>query len=44
MPSDEKHGKFEVERVIEIIVVDDDGRGEHDPDGNDKCGCGQSGL
>jgi hypothetical protein len=41
MPSDEKYGKLELEGVVQIIVIDDDSRGEHDPDGDDERG-GQS--
>jgi hypothetical protein len=38
MEGDEEHGKLEVEGVVQIVVVDNDGRGEHYPDGNDERG------
>lgn len=32
---DEENGELEVEGVVQIVVVDDDGGGQHDPDGYD---------
>jgi hypothetical protein len=38
MERNEENGKLEVEGVVQIVVVDDDGRGEHYPDGDDERG------
>jgi hypothetical protein len=38
MERNEENGKLEVEGVVQIVVIDDDGRGEHYPYGNDECG------
>ena len=35
MERDEENGKLEVERVVQIIVIYNDGGGEHYPDGDD---------
>lgn len=35
MVSDEEDGEPKVEGVVQVVVVDDDGGREHDPDGND---------
>jgi hypothetical protein len=43
VPSDEKYGELELEGVVQIIVIDNDSGGEHDPDWNDEWG-GQFGL
>lgn len=34
MPSDEEDGVPEVERVVDVVVVDDDPGREYDPDGD----------
>ena len=38
MERHKENGKLEVEGVVQIVVVDDNGRGEHYPDGNDERG------
>ena len=38
MERNEENGKLEVEGVIQIVVIDDDGRGEHYPYRNDERG------
>ena len=36
MERNEENGKLEVEGVVQIVVVDDDGRRERHPQGNDE--------
>lgn len=37
VPCDEEDGELEVEVVVDVVVVYDDGGGEDDPDGDDGC-------
>ena len=37
MPCDEKDGIAEVERAVQVVVVQDNRGGENDPDGDDSC-------
>jgi hypothetical protein len=43
MPCYKKDRVFELESVVNVIVVDDDRRAKYDPDGDDG-GCGSLGL
>jgi hypothetical protein len=38
MPGDEEDRELEVELVVDMVVVNDDGRGEHYPHRDDCCG------
>ena len=38
MPADKEYGVFEVESIIDVVIVDNDTGAKHDPDRNNDCG------
>ena len=39
MPGDEEDGILEIESVVDVVVIDNDRRGENDPDRDDDYCC-----